>query len=396
MRKEITKINQTFSEIISENMLYADKTEYIYNMVKKCKVCFLCRPRRFGKSLLLSTIEALFLGQRELFKGLWIDSSGFAFETHPVIYLSMDYDKTSQPDLLEKLIMLDLNELGTSEGLSITDLSLGAALKQLVTGLYIKYNKSQSTLAESSPNLGTARKVVVLIDEYDAPIIDNLDQPAIAEANLATLHDFYRGFKKLDKFIRFVFVTGISQAARVALGQSSNNIVDISLMSEFAGICGFTLQDLDALFADRYEDTLSVLIEKDMMPPNSTVADLKAEILKWYDGYVFDGQTQFDETSLDMATRVLNPFSIVNFFFYKSFSEYWLQSGPPTFLSKLIANDPDAFIFEEPLRDSEESLRSFIPGSVSPVPILFQTGYLTLNGVSWKDRKTPYSLKIPN
>ncbi|MDR2141108.1 MAG: AAA family ATPase, partial [Deltaproteobacteria bacterium] len=91
MRKKITKIIQTFSEIISENMLYADKTEYIYNMVNNCKVCFLCRPRRFGKSLLLSTIEALFLGQRDLFKGLWIDSSDFAFETHPVIYLSMDY-----------------------------------------------------------------------------------------------------------------------------------------------------------------------------------------------------------------------------------------------------------------------------------------------------------------
>ncbi|MDR2141838.1 MAG: AAA family ATPase, partial [Deltaproteobacteria bacterium] len=140
MQKKITKIIQTFPEIISENMLYADKTKYIYNMVNNCKVCFLCRPRHFGKSLLLSTIEALFLGQRDLFQGLWIDSSDFAFERHPVIHLSMNYAKTSQPDLLEKQIMLNLHELGSSEGLSLTDLSFDAALRQLVNGLYDKYN----------------------------------------------------------------------------------------------------------------------------------------------------------------------------------------------------------------------------------------------------------------
>ncbi|MDR2142022.1 MAG: PD-(D/E)XK nuclease domain-containing protein, partial [Deltaproteobacteria bacterium] len=120
-------------------------------------------------------------------------------------------------------------------------------------------------------------------------------------------------------------------------------------------------------------------------------------ILKWYDGYVFDGKTPFNETSLGKVTRVLNPFSIVNFFFKKSFSEYWLRSGPPTFLSKLIAKNPDSFIFKDPPKCSEESLISFVPSSVSPIPLLFQTGYLTLNGVSWADNnEAQYSLKIPN
>ncbi|MDR2142466.1 MAG: AAA family ATPase, partial [Deltaproteobacteria bacterium] len=393
MQKIITKIGLPFSEVISEKMLYADKTEYIYNMVNSCQVCLLCRPRHFGKSLLLSTIEALFLGQRSLFQGLWIDTSDYAFAKHPIIKLSMNYSGTSEPGVLEDRIIHTLQTLGTSEGLSISDFSLDVALEALVRGLYNKHNNLKTA---PSDNLRTALRVVILIDDYDAPVIDYLDQPAIAQANLATLHGFYRCFKNLDEKIHFVLLTGVSQAASVSLGQSSNNIVDISLKPEYAGICGFTLQDLDNLFADRYEDTLRALIDKDMMPPNSTVADLKAEILKWYDGYVFDGQTPFDETSLDKATRVLNPFSIVNFFDNKSFSDYWLRSGPPSFLPKLIANDPDAFIFEEPLRYSEESLSSFIPGSVSPVPILFQTGYLTLNGVSWKDRKTPYSLKIPN
>ncbi|MDR2140604.1 MAG: AAA family ATPase, partial [Deltaproteobacteria bacterium] len=287
MQKKITKIIQTFSEIISENMLYADKTKYIYNLINNCKVCFLCRPRRFGKSLLLSTIKALFLGQRDLFKELWIDSSDYAFETHPVIHLSMNYTGISNSSLLNKRIILNLQAIGTSEGISISDLFLDVALEELVNGLFDKYNKkNMSTPRECSDNLGAARKVVVLIDEYDAPIIDNLDQPAIAKANLETLHDFYRCFKNLDEKIRFVLVTGISQAARVALGQSSNNIVDISLKPEYAGVCGFTLQDLDALFADRYEETLNDLIATGQMKPGDTIADLKENILKWYDGYV--------------------------------------------------------------------------------------------------------------
>ncbi|MDR2140841.1 MAG: AAA family ATPase, partial [Deltaproteobacteria bacterium] len=281
MQKKITQLIQSFSKVINEKMLYADKTEYIYNLVNNCAVCFLCRPRRFGKSLLLSTIKAMFLGQRDLFKGLWIDSSDYAFEKHPVIHLSMNYSGTSEPDLLKKLIIRNLQTLGTSEGLSISDLSLSFALEDLVNGLYDKFYKSLPTPAEGSDNLGTARGVVVLIDEYDAPIIDTLNKPEIAQANLETLHDFYRCFKNLDEKIRFVLVTGVSQAARVALGQSSNNIVDISLKPEYAGICGFTLQDLDDLFADRYEETLQDLIATEQMKPGSTITDLKETILKW-------------------------------------------------------------------------------------------------------------------
>jgi hypothetical protein len=308
----------------------------------------------------------------------------------------MDYSKTSEPGMLEKQIMLDLQDLGKAEGLSFTDLALDAALKQLVKGLYYKYNDFQKDSAKDQDRQEPVRKVVILIDEYDAPIIDNIDNSDAAKANQKTLHDFYRGFKNLDDFIHFIFVTGISQAGRAAIGQTTNNIVDISLRPEYAGICGFTLQDLDSLFADRYEETLNELIATEQMEPDSTVADLRKEILHWYDGYVFDGRTTFDETTSDKTTRVLNPFSIVNFFDEKIFKDYWLQAGPPSFLTKIIANNPDSFNLKPPLRAPKEYLGAFIAVDVSPIPILFQTGYLTLNGVTWKNKVEPYTLKIPN
>ncbi|MDR2200020.1 MAG: ATP-binding protein [Deltaproteobacteria bacterium] len=396
MRKEIPKIIQTFSEIISDNMLYADKTEYIYNLIKKFKVCFLCRPRRFGKSLLLSTIESLFSGERDLFKGLWIDSSDYTFQKHPVILLSMDFTDTSKPSLLKKQLLHSLQKIGKSEGISISDLTLDAALSDLVEGLFDKYNNFQSTAPKDRDRQESVQKVVILIDEYDAPIIDNLDKSSVAKANQITLHNFYREFKKLDKFIHFILVTGITQAGRASLGQTTNNIVDISLRPEYAGICGFTLQELDSLFADRYEETLNELIAAKQMQPSSTVADLRKKILHWYDGYVFDGKTMREETASDKPIRVLNPFSIVQFFEEKSFDDFWFQAGPASFLANLIANDPESFKLKMPPIASKRSLRSFIPVSDSPIPILFQTGYLTLNNVFLEGNETTFSLKIPN
>ncbi|MDR2198012.1 MAG: ATP-binding protein [Deltaproteobacteria bacterium] len=396
MRKEIPKIIQTFSEIIRDDMLYADKTEYIYNLIKKIKVCFLCRPRRFGKSLLLSAIESLFSGDRDLFKGLWIDSSDYTFQKHPVIRLSMDYAKSAKPGMLENKILFSLQSIGESEGLSISDLSFDIAFSELVKQLYDKYNNFQKAAGNDQDRQEPVRKVVILIDEYDAPIIDYLNNSKVAVANHETLHDFYRGFKNLDNYIRFVFVTGISQAGRASLGQITNNIVDISLRSEYAGICGFTLQDLDSLFADRYEETLNALIANKKMRPDATVADLRKKLLHWYDGYVSDGETPFDETASDKPIRVLNPFSIVQFFEEKSFNDFWFQAGPATFLANLIAKDPDSFMFKKPLIASQRSLKSFIPASYSPIPILFQTGYLTLKDVFLEADDTTFSLKLPN
>jgi hypothetical protein len=153
---------------------------------------------------------------------------------------------------------------------------------------------------------------------------------------------------------------------------------------------------LDSLFADRYDETLNEIIATEQMEPESTVADLRKEILNWYDGYVFDGRTTFDETTSDKTTRVLNPFSIVNFFDETIFKDYWLQAVPPSFLTTIIANNLEFFNFNPPLRVPKDYLSAFITFDVSPIPILFQTGYLTLNGVFLKNKKEPYTLKIPN
>jgi hypothetical protein len=162
--------------------------------------------------------------------------------------------------------------------------------------------------------------VVILVDEYDAPILNHLDDAETAKNCAEVLADFYSSFKEADEHIRFIFITGISQLARLAIGQSPNNFMDISLDEEFADICGFTVDDLDRLFEDRYEETLVALKRANQLPSCATASDLRQKILQWYDGYNFRGEK-----------RLLNPISVLSFFAKKELSGYWIKTGPPLF-----------------------------------------------------------------
>jgi hypothetical protein len=319
-------------------------------------------------------MDDLFQGDRELFKGLWIDSSDYDFKKHPVIHLNMNYAETSPSEILKMNIVADLREIAENEDISINvpDQLYDRILKMLVIKLFRKYES----------------KAIILVDEYDAPITRNIDNPEVAKDNSEALHNFYSTFKNIDKYLRFVFVTGITPFALTAMDSGPNQFTDISLEPKFAGICGFTIEDFVHLFKERMDETLTELKNNGRMPTDSSIADLYEKIKDWYDGYNWGGKTQ-----------VLNPFSILNFFFHYSFDTYWLQSGRPSHLLALVRENPMDFL--DPKLDSYKSaqLRKADLNFMSATPVLFHSGYLTIREVVVSTKKSDediYQFKLPN
>ncbi|MDR1111152.1 MAG: AAA family ATPase, partial [Deltaproteobacteria bacterium] len=378
--KELPVSDSSFADIISQDLLYADKTAYIYEMIKpSTRCCFLSRPRRFGKTLLLDTIENLFLGNRELFRGLWIDSkeANYDFKKHPVVLLSMAYSEMGSPDELKKRIKNNLLSIAGKEEVRITEDSYGEILEQLVEGLSEKHGS----------------KAVVLVDEYDTPVTALIEDQALAQANSAVLRSFYASLKKSIRHIRFALVTGITRFALTAMDSGPNNFYDLSLDPQFGGVCGFTISEFDNYFGDRMEGTLKALIEKGQMGPGTHVFDLRERIMAWYDGYNWLG-----------PERVLNPYSILNFFKAMKFGPYWPRTGKPGHLSALIQEKPLDFV--QPRLDgyADGELTKAEIGTLEAAPVLFNSGYLTIDESRWVEegegddlgQHELYSLRLPN
>jgi hypothetical protein len=352
-QKFLSTTDRSFQEIIRENFVYADKTEYIYKLLKvdRFKSCFLSRPRRFGKTLLLKTIKALFQDDRKLFEGLLIDKSDYKFERHPVLNFNMAYAKIRTPDDLISNIEDDLWEMAAEHSVTVTSNSYGRMMEQLLKALSKKHG------------VGT----VILVDEYDAPMTKHLSDVKLAEANRDVLHDFYQSIKTNVDYIHFAFVTGITRFAMTSLDSGPNNFKDISLLPEYAGICGFTPCELKTCFEDRFEVTLDALKDKGELQQNAGVDDLRAKILEWYDGYSWLG-----------IDHVLNPYSILNFFEEKEFKSYWPSTGRPSHLSSLIRKDPLAFIQLSRDSSSARQIRKTELSNITLVPVMFHSGYLTI------------------
>ncbi|MDR1038618.1 MAG: ATP-binding protein [Deltaproteobacteria bacterium] len=376
--KKLPLSDESFREIIEGNYLYADKTKYIHTMINKFKCCFLARPRRFGKTLLVDTIEEVFLGNRELFDGLWISTdSDYAFDRFPVLRLNMAYTKLSIRADLEARIESDLREAAETEELSISDDSYGEMLGQFLRGVKRKYG------------VGT----VVLIDEYDAPVTRHMSNRKLASDNRDVLHDFYTSIKKNLKYIRFALVTGITRFTMTALDSGQNNIKDISLMSDYSEICGFTLSELDMLFSDRFENTLKSLKKRKIIAWNAKSKELIAEMKRWYGGYSWLG-----------SNRVFNPYSILNFFDQNNFDDYWTELGVPSHLACLVRENPLEFI--QPSLGSYTSIKllKIELSELDVVPVMFHSGYLTLDAQVLKDvevddkieKVDAFTFRIPN
>lgn len=355
VRKKLPIGIQDFSEIIEGEYLYVDKTEYYHRLISEGKYYFLSRPRRFGKSLLVSTLKEIFSGNRALFQGLWIEDK-IDWEPRPVIFL--DFTQISKRAAeLEEGIRLELVANAQAYGLELTETTNAGRLVELIK------------------LLSRERQVAILVDEYDKPLIDNLDDLALVDKNRQALKNLYSVIKGNDRHIAFFMLTGVTKFSQVSIFSDLNHLTDISHTPSFSQMLGYTHAEIQQYFPAYVE----ALIAKwaDIFP------DVMAEVKAWYNGYSWDGEHD-----------VYNPFSILNLFFNNEFGEYWFATGTPTFLVKLIRARSYS-IFD--LENSEVPLRSLSKFDVPDIEInslLFQTGYLTIKKKN--PRQQTVTLAFPN
>jgi hypothetical protein len=355
---------QSFEDIRTDGCVYVDKTEYLVDLIDNGKPYFLARPRRFGKSLTLSTFEALFSGRKELFKGLaaeeFLNRPGF--QPNPVIRLDMSRVNTNEgTEGIKESILYLTRETARKLQVEVSDTKLyGILLSELISRVAEKHNQ----------------KVAVLVDEYDKPYTDFVNDPVMAREVRNVLRDYYVQLKANYEYIRFVFITGISKFARLGVFSTLNNIIDISMMPEYAEICGYTEEEIIQNFPDYLEETAARM--------KITVAELMDKMRYYYNGFSFDREAK---------ARLYNPFSTLSFFMNKSFSNYWFQSGTSKFIADYMK---DRNLTVEQFRDLPVSI-DFLenPGDMDVTPpegFLFQSGYLTLR----KGTSNDLSLDYPN
>ena len=350
---------QTFRKIVEGNYLYIDKTEYIYQLIRDpYGLYFLARPRRFGKSLLISTLAEIFAGNRTLFQSLWLYNSAYTWQTYPVIRLDFSQESIQSAAQLEYLLIEYLQEIAGSYNITLEDKPYQTQFRHLVR------------------QLAAQNKVVILIDEYDKPILDNINNIEEAKKIRDVLKGFYTTIKSLDAYIRFVFLTGISKFSKVGVFSGLNNLQDLTLNWHYAAMLGLTQEEVEQYFDDRLETFAATT--------NLNKPTLLAKIKHWYNGFCFSAQCE----------PVYNPFSLLLLFNTHQFQNFWFESGTPTFLLKLIKSqqyDPRQI---ERLILTELGFSSYEIEDLDIIALLFQTGYLTI--VNYEAKTRLYTLYYPN
>ncbi|MDR0714234.1 MAG: AAA family ATPase [Bacteroidales bacterium] len=354
---------QSFSILRNAGYLYVDKTSHIHRMITSGRIYFLSRPRRFGKSLLVSTLEEIFKGNKALFEGLYICDHWDWTQQHPILRLDFGGMGYSTPEELHISLHSFVERMARSHQLSLAEKTLPDKFRELIEKLH------QST----------GHQVVVLVDEYDKPIIDHLTDLATAEAIRKILHDFYQVLKAADEHLRFVFLTGVSKFSKVSIFSGLNSPDDITMDARFSTICGYTQEELESNFEAHIQA---------MMACRQVTRDaLLASIRYWYNGYSWDG-----------VTSVYNPFSTLLLFSKQEIGDYWFASGTPTFLVKLVKERNDVRLLTDPVQVQGSGFDKFDIQTLDTKLLLFQTGYLTVKQVE----KEPfgdglsYTLGIPN
>ena len=351
---------QSFEKIRRDGYCYIDKTAKIYELVKTGSYYFLSRPRRFGKSLLVSTLEAYFQGKKELFDGLAMQELEKDWETYPVLHLDFSGVTYDSKDTLLKTIDQKLS--GWEEQFGITDTSgiPGLRFQKVIDAAYAK----------------TGRQTAVLIDEYDKPIIDNLDNPDLQEYCRDVLQGFYSVLKAKDRYVRFGFLTGVTKIGKLSVFSGLNNLRDISMLPQYADICGISKKDLVRYFPESVRELAEAC--------SMTVEDCYARLADMYDGYHF----------CEDSEGMYNPFSLLNTFASRKFGEYWFETGTPTMLVKVMQKTSfDITTLSE--EEADSALLSTVNTVFeNPVPLLFQTGYLSVIG--YDNEVGLYRLGFPN
>ena len=351
---------QTFSEIINGNYIYVDKTDIVWQLAHYAKFIFMSRPRRFGKSLLTSTLESYFRGDKELFRGLRIMPLEKEWTQYPVIHidLSIVKGKSSAQELQRSLVLL-LKRLDVYEDHS-DEVTPGEKLEGLIQRLYKK----------------TGRQVVVIIDEYDAPLLDTLHDQASLDAMRKVMQEFYVPLKANEAYIKFCFITGITKFSQLSIFSTINNLANVSLEETFATICGFTEEELCTTLWPDVERMSAVL----KITPEAMHDRLKQR----YDGYHFAAN----------APEVYNPFSLLNCFLHRRLNNYWFASGTPTFLIKQMQHFHTDITSLDSLDVPESAFDQPTENMKDALPLLYQSGYLTIKG--YDPDTEAYELSIPN
>jgi len=342
---------QTFREVREKNCYYVDKTAYIERLVDSGKHYFLSRPRRFGKSLLLDTIKELFEGNEPLFEGLHVHDGWNWSQRHAVVRLDFGGGSFAEPRLLEANVM---------EQLAAAERRLGVAPDYLTAPGRFAY------LLEAL-HRQTGQTVVVLVDEYDKPILDTLSTPEVALANRDYLRSLYGMIKSNDAHVRFTFLTGVSKFSKVSIFSDLNNLTDITLDRRYSAICGYTERDLDNVFA-----------------PELPGLD-RRRVREWYDGYRWRGEE-----------RVYNPFDVLLLFDSREFKAHWFETGTPSFLLNTLFERRVSSVSLSEMLGTEELLSAFDVNRIGTEALLFQTGYLTLQSEEEVGGETVYRLAYPN
>jgi hypothetical protein len=359
MPKPLAVWTHTFRDIIEGGFHYIDKTRHIYELVRYPKgVYFLARPRRFGKSTLITTLEELFAGNRDLFRGLWIDQSDYDWQTYTVVRFDFSEHRVRDAEMLAKILDYFVENIADEHQITLKGFDHQTKLSNLIRQLAKK------------------QKVVLLIDEYDKPITDNLTNLAEARRIRDVLRDFYTVIKASDQYLRFVFITGISKFSRVGLFSTMNNLEDLTLLPQYATLLGITDEELRQDFAEH----LAVFAEQ----RRTSVAEILAEIKRWYNGFCFAAD----------APNVYNPYSTLLCLKQQRFSNFWFETGTPTFLISLIKQEQYEIQQLADLQVRELGFSTYELDRLPIAPLLYQTGYLTIKGYDAGERV--YTLAYPN
>lgn len=351
---------QSFSEIRTKGYVYVDKTRFIYRLIDEGKYYFLSRPRRFGKSLLLSTIEAFFKGKRELFSGLYIDTVDWDWEEYPVLHLDLSGKTYTEPDHLDKILSEYLSLLESQFGYNLDGRDPDERMRTVLRTAFEK----------------TGKQVVVLIDEYDEPLLKNINNRELQHIFRQKLQAFYSVLKTMDQYIRFAILTGVTRFGKVSVFSGLNNLSDLSLLPQFNAVCGITEKELSEYF----EEGIETLAETECVSTEE-IHDL---LKKNYDGYHFSEKME----------DVYNPFSLLNTFHKERFGSYWFASGTPSFLIYLLKESRFRIPDMEGYRCREELLTGSDVYLTDPIPIFYQSGYLTIKEYDREFKE--YILGFPN
>ena len=353
---------QTFSEIREEDFLYVDKTEYIYRMTHTSgKYFFLARPRRFGKSLLVSTMQSYFEGKKELFKGLAIDKLEKEWTEYPVLHFDMSGGKHMEPELLELYLGYILEDQEKKWGINEPRIGANNRLIDLINTAYEKSGK----------------QVVVLIDEYDAPMLDVAHEKEQLDVLRNIMRNFYSPLKYSEAKLRFVFLTGITKFSQLSIFSELNNITNVSMHQEYAGICGITKEEL----LDKFDEDIDVLAGRLGLTHEQALSKLKEN----YDGYHFTWP----------SSDIFNPYSLLNCLAEGQMNSYWFGSGTPTYLLNMMRKyDFTPIDLGEQMDASKDDFDAATETMTTIMPLLYQSGYITIK--NYDPETELYTLALPN